>query len=274
MNAICARLARWLAAVVVAVGSACATGPMEPAIRLEKVAQPAADGTRWQQVEPVAAGLRVWRDDRPLRPATGMRLEKGDVVETAPGSAALIRFGTGGSTVLDGRTRVRIGSLEVFFGRVFADVRGFFQTASETVVAGVAGTRFLFQVRPDRSTRIAVAQGEVTCSPRRGSWSPIRLHPGEALAVTQDERGQPPTYAADPDELREAAAFADSVAAAAAQGWCCFGGRVQPARSDACPAGRFSTVLGEAESFCLPPSRPELRREPRPEPRREPPYPR
>ena len=274
MNAIVPRLGRWLAAVVVVAGSACATGPMETAIRLEKVAQPGPAGSRWQQVEPVAAGLRAWRDEQPLRPTTGMRLQAGDVVETGPGTAALIRFGASGSTVLDARTRVRIGSLEVFFGRVFADVRGFFQTASETVVAGVSGTRFLFQVRPDRSTRIAVAQGEVTCTPRRGAWSPIRLRPGEALVVEDDERAEPRSAAADPAELREAAALADRVAGATAQGWCCFGGRVQPAWSDACPGGRFSTILGEAESFCEPPRRPELHREPRPEPRREPPYPR
>jgi len=274
MKASFPRFAHSLAAVIALAATACATGPVEPTLRLEKVAQPTAGGARWQQVEPVAAGLRVWRDDRPLRPATGMRLEKGDVIETAPGTAALIRFGSSGSTVLDGRTRVRLGSLEVFFGRVFADVRGFFQTASETVVAGVSGTRFLFQVRPDRSTRIAVAQGEVTCTPRRGAWSPIRLRPGEALVVEDDERAEPRSAAADPAELREAAALADRVAGAAAQGWCCFGGRVQPAWSDACPGGRFSTILGEAESFCEPPRRPELHREPRPEPRREPPYPR
>ena len=274
MSPVLPRLGRWLAAAVVAAGCACATGPVETTIRLEKVVQPAAAGTRWQQVEPVAAGLRVWRDDRPLPPTTGMRLETGDVLETAPNTAALVRFGTTGSAVLDGRTRARIGSLEVFFGRVFADVRGFFQTASETVVAGVAGTRFLFEVRSDRSTRVAVAQGEVTCTPRRGSWSPIRLQPGEALAVMHDERVQPARYAADPDELREAGAFADAVAAAAAQGWCCSAGRVQPAWSDACPDGRFSMVLGEAEAFCRPSSRPEARPQPPAEPPRGPSYPR
>jgi len=154
MNPSVRRGKRWLVAGIAAVLGACAVGPQVPTIRLERVARevPGAD-PRWQQADPASAGVRVWREQRELRAVAGMELQPGDIVETGPAAAAVIRFSASGSTVLDTGTRVRIGSLEVFFGRVFADVRGFFQTSSDTVVAGVSGTRFLFAVQPNRLTR-------------------------------------------------------------------------------------------------------------------------
>lgn len=257
MNAI-SRPWRRLAMALAVVLCACATGPQVPTIHLEKVVRdvPGAE-PRWQQADPESAGLRVWRAGLQIRPGVGMPLQPGDVVETGPLAAAVLRFSASGTTVLDANTRVRIGSLEVFFGRVFANVRGFFETSSETVVAGVAGTRFLFQVRPDRTTHVAVVDGEVTCTPRQTGWTPVRLVANEALTVGDAARGQPLRVAADPRELRDAAEWAQRVGGAPAEGWCCIDGRTVPGWSDRCGGAAFSANRGIVEALCRPAPPPE-----------------
>ena len=257
-------LARLLALVAMLVCvlalPACETGPREPTIRLDRVARevPGAD-PRWQQAEPAEVGLRVWRDGQELRATRGMLLQRGDVVQTGALSAAVIRFSgatTGaatGTTTLAENTRVRVGSLEVFFGRVFANLRGLFETSSENIVAGVEGTRFLFEVRPDRGVAIAVADGVVACRPRQaGGWAPVRLRANEALLSAYPNRAPPRVVPADARELRDAAAWAASVAEAPAQGWCCVDGRTVPGWSNRCGGNLFSTLRGMTESLCRP----------------------
>mgnify|MGYP001604393303 FL=1 len=258
MNSAARRRLRWFAPALAAVLCACAVGPQVPTLRLEKVARevPGAE-PRWQQADAQAAGVRVWRAEREIRAGVGMQLQPGDVVETGPHVAAVIRYSASGTTVLDQNTRVRLGSIEVFFGRVFANVRGFFEASSDSVVAGVAGTRFLFEVRPDRSTRVAVADGVVTCNPREGTWGTVRLFPGQALQVSFPVRAQPRPVAADPSELREAADWAESVAAAPAEGWCCSGGRTVPGWSNRCAGNAFSTDRRVVEALCRPAPPPE-----------------
>ncbi len=85
-----------------------------------------------------------------------------------------------GTVTLDESTRVRLGSLEVFFGRILANVRGLFETTSDNVVAGVEGTSHLFEVARNRDVR-GGGRGRVTCRPRTAGWAPFRLHPGQML---------------------------------------------------------------------------------------------
>jgi hypothetical protein len=172
---------------------------------------------RWQIAEPEAAGVRVWRNFVPVSPSRGMQLEPGDVVQTAAGTAATIVFsgGAGGGTaVLDESTRVRVGSLEVFFGRIFANVRGLFETTSQNVVAGVEGTQFLFEVGRDRAVHVGVVQGVVACRTKDGSWSAVRLAAGQSLRSAYPNRSPPQVGQADPRELRDAAAWAAAVSSA------------------------------------------------------------
>ncbi|MDE2300637.1 MAG: FecR domain-containing protein [Burkholderiales bacterium] len=259
MNPFELRWLRGLALTITLVLAACETGPQEPTIRLAQVAREVA-GTevRWQQAEPAEVGLRVWRDGQELRATRGMLLQRGDVVQTGPQSAAVIRFSGGntgaatGTTTLAENTRVRLGSLEVFFGRVFANLRGLFETSSENIVAGVEGTRFLFEVRPDRSVAIAVAEGVVACRPRQAGWASVRLHALEALVSAYPNRTAPRVMPADARELRDAAAWADSVAEAPSQGWCCVDGRAVPSWSNRCGGNVFSTNRSIAESMCRP----------------------
>src|SRR4029453_6509341 len=80
-------------------------------------------------------------------------LERDDEFETAKEVMAVIRCPIG-DVYVDAGTRVRIGSLDVLFGRVFAKVKGFFSVENRNVVAGVEGTEFAFEVARDGSTDI------------------------------------------------------------------------------------------------------------------------
>ena len=221
MNACMGRIAGTLAAGLLVALAGCASGPSTPTIKLGSVVRDAAPASpRWVPAEPDAVGLLVWRNLVALRAERGMRLEPGDVVQTGPRSAATLVFSGGnpgagaGTVTLDESTRVRVGSLEVFFGRVFASVRGLFETSSENIVAGVEGTSYLFEVQRDRDVRVAVAEGVVSCRSRDGSWAPIRLHPGQMLSSSYPNRAPPRVGGADARALRDMAAWAAEVAKA------------------------------------------------------------
>ncbi len=134
---------------------------------------------------------------------------------------------------------------------MWADIRGLFEASSASVVAGVEGTRFLFEVRPDRSVHVAVAEGVVNCRARNGEWRDVRLRANEALRASWEPNVRPAVMAADVRELREAAATASQIADAPAYGWCCANGRISPAWQNQC-GGSFSTNRGAADAMCRP----------------------
>jgi hypothetical protein len=247
------RFAVSISLLACAMLTACATGPRPAGIELQNVARDAAGtGPRWQRAEPALAGLRVWRGYRELQAMIGMRLQAGDVVQTGPRSAAVMRFDAGdtgaasGTITLDENTRVRVGSLEVFFGRVFANLRGLFETSSETVIAGVEGTQFLFEVARDRSVRVAVAEGVVACRARDGSWQAVQLKAGEALVADYPTRARPRLMPANARELRDLADWAAQVSEAGAAASAApsinfgigIGGTPQPTEGQNAPAPR------------------------------------
>lgn len=201
--------------------TACATGPGESRIELDQVVRDVPGASpRWQPAEPAQAGLRVWRGMQEVAATRGMRLQPGDVLQTGAASAAVIRYSGGapgagtGSVALDENTRVRVGSLEVFFGRIFANVRGLFETTSENIVAGVEGTRFAFEIAAgSRDVRVVVASGVVVCTSRDGSWQPLRLHANQALISKYPSRSPPRVVPADARELRDLEDWAAKVSA-------------------------------------------------------------
>jgi len=219
MNTSIVRLAGAISVLATLAG--CAGIPAEPTaptIRLHAIVRDAAPASpRWQIADAAAVGLRVWRNFVPLQPSVGMLLEPGDVLQTAPRSAVTIVFQAdsgGGTVAVDESSRVRVGSLEVFFGRIFADVRGLFQTSSENIVAGVEGTAYLFEVGLDRGVHVAVAAGAVACTAKDGSWAAIRLPAGQSLRSAYPNRAAPHVGPADARELRDALAWAAAVAKA------------------------------------------------------------
>lgn len=252
----------WLGALGALLGlvvlASCAVRPPPPGAHFVVAAQevPGAE-VRWQRADPAQAGVRILRHGQPLRVTPNLRLELGDEIDSGEAAVVLRWRGppTDGEVVLEPRTRVRIGSLEVLFGRVFASVRGFFRVSGESVVAAVEGTRFLVSVQPGRATRVAVAEGAVRCTARGGSWSPLRLAAGEALGATTGG-ARPVLGTADARELARSARLLEEVREAPAAGYCCDGGQVRPGLSNRC-SGNFASSEALAQALCRPaPSRP------------------
>jgi len=97
---------------------------------------------------------------------------------------------------------------------------------------------------------VAVAEGTVVCSPRDGaSWQPVRLRPGEALAVRYPAREAPSVERASPADLEEIRRWSQQVSSAPGQGYCCDGSRVFPALSNQC-GGQFRWTESEARQAC------------------------
>ena len=200
------RLQRWLVFVTLVLaltGSATARQSALPLVQLWQIAHevPGAD-PRWQRVDADKPGVRVWRGGREIAVRRLMVLQPGDEIETGHNVAAVLRFRDAGDTLVLNGTRVRVGSLEVLFGRVFALLRNRFTVSSQTVVAGVEGTRFLFEVGRDRTVHVAVADGVVVCRSPQGAWAPVRLRTNEGLRSRYPGRGPPQVGTTDARELR------------------------------------------------------------------------
>jgi hypothetical protein len=248
------RFATCAALLMAAVGLAgCATG----GVRLERVMREDPSGYVVVGGEEASSLATVFRDGRPVAVRPPLTLQPGDELETGAGGAALVQLPDGGLVVIDARSRVRIGSLEVLFGRVFAAVRGLFSVESENVVAGVEGTEFAFELRPDREVRVVVLEGVVVCSSRAGRWPPTRLRSG--LGFSTRPGGAVPLVApASQRELDDIRAWVRRVAGAARpasppppSGWCCDAGRVTATTAARC-AGRFFDDRASAEKACAP----------------------
>ena len=197
---------RWLVFVTLVLALAASASARQsalPAVQLWQIARevPGAD-PRWQRIDAGRPGVRVWRGGREIAARRLMLLQPGDEIETDKNVAAVLRFADAGDALVLNGTRVRIGSLEVTFGRVFALLRNRFTVSSQTVVAGVEGTRFLFEVGRDRAVHVAVADGVVVCRSPQGAWAPVRLRTNEGLRSRYPGRGPPQVGPSDSRELR------------------------------------------------------------------------
>ena len=224
-----------------------------PPVQLWQIARevPGAD-PRWQRAEATKAGVRVWRGGSEIRAERLMTLLPGDEIETGANAAVVLRFRDAGDLLVLERTRVKIGSLEVFFGRVFAVLRNKFSVSSETVVAGVEGTRFLFEVGRNRAVHVAVADGAVVCSSPKSAWAPVRLRANEELLSHYPSRVPPQVGSGDAREMRALRAAVARSQSRAEAGWCCRDGQVTPSWSDRC-GGVFDTDRADAVRQCRPP---------------------
>jgi hypothetical protein len=192
----------------------------------------------------------VFRDGKPVAARPPLTLQPGDELETGTGGAALVQLPDGGMVVIDARSRVRIGSLEVLFGRVFAAVRGLFSVESENVVAGVEGTEFAFEVTPDKGVRVVVLEGVVVCTSKAGRWPPTRLRSGLGFS-TRPGTGTPRVAAASQRELDDLRGWVRRVTSAARPGYCCDAGRVFASQSSNC-RGAFYADSASAQRACAP----------------------
>lgn len=143
------------------------------------------DPTRYVGVfgDDQSRAVAFFRGGQRLQLTIPQLLERDDEFETARDVMAVIRYPIG-DVYVDAGTRVRIGSLDVLFGRVFAKVKGFFSVENQNVVAGVEGTEFAFEVARDGSTEITVLDGTVLSSSKRLPWKPLRVTRNQAFWVT------------------------------------------------------------------------------------------
>lgn len=130
----------------------------------------------------VEGRVEVLQGGRAVQGHDGMPLYRGDEVRTLGSGYAQCRFVDGDRVWLDHDTRVRVGSIFTFFGRVFASVSGIFQVDSEFVSASSEGTEYTVTIgRGQPDFRIAVRTGAVLCRPRQARWRPVRLVAGQRL---------------------------------------------------------------------------------------------
>ncbi|MPZ45850.1 MAG: hypothetical protein GEV05_21180 [Betaproteobacteria bacterium] len=130
----------------------------------------------------VQGRVEVLQGGRVVVARDGMPLFAGDEIRTLASSYAQCRFVDGARVWLDYDTRVRMGSVFTFFGRVFASVSGIFQVDSEFVAASSEGTEYTVTIgRGNTEFSVAVRNGTVLCQPRQGRWRPVRLIAGQRL---------------------------------------------------------------------------------------------
>lgn len=193
--------------------------------------------------------VAAYRDGRRLEGRIPLALRKGDEIQTGPDAGAVIRFANGGEAVLGPNTRVRLGSLEVLFGKLLADVRGLFTVEDDTLVAGVEGTRFLFESERGREVRVVVLEGGVRCTPKAGGWEPIRLTAGMSLAARYGTRQAPRVERVGRAQIDDIERWANGIRSAPRSGFCCAGGQVRESLSSSC-RGHFEDSERAARRQC------------------------
>jgi hypothetical protein len=140
----------------------------------------------------------VSRRRAPVGYAPGMAIELGDDIETDASNHALIEFDNGDAVYMSPATRVRIGSIFVYFGEIFAKIvsgQGTFRADSDVVSAGVERTEFLMRVdRQTRQTTVTVRSGVVRCSPATRALPP---RGGDPIKTDKPQRWTPQRVDAD-----------------------------------------------------------------------------
>lgn len=222
--------------------------------RLDKVVRedPASPVGYIEVTSGYGSAVTVSRGGRPLPLDVPLMLQTGDEIETHGSNGAIIRYANGDEVVLGPRTRVRLGSLEVLFGQIFASVRGLFSAEDESVLAAVEGTRFMFATDRPRGTRVVVLEGVVRCSSRAGLWDSVRLGPADALRLDDPDLPAPRVTPATRFELGEIERWSSGIREAPREGFCCADGRVFRSLSFEC-RGSFHLDPMAAERACAAP---------------------
>ncbi len=159
-------------------------------------------------------GAAVSRGGRPVAYAHGMPLWLADEVETDAANFALIEFTNGDGVYLRPETRVRLGSIFVFFGEIFNRIvsGSGFRAESDVVEAGVEETEFLVHVdRATHATTVTVSRGVVRCKSRAGTWTAQVLKPNQRLVVPRVVALQPQPLVLNQAEIRASSRWAEEV---------------------------------------------------------------
>jgi len=159
-------------------------------------------------------GAAVSRGGRSVAYAHGMPLWLGDEVETDTANFALIEFTNGDGVYMKPDTRVRLGSIFVFFGEIFNRIvsGSGFRAQSDVVEAGVEETEFLVHVdKATHATTVTVSRGVVRCTARAGTWTAQVLKPNQRLIVPRQVAVQPRPLVLNQTEIRATSRWAEEV---------------------------------------------------------------
>jgi hypothetical protein len=159
-------------------------------------------------------GAAVSRGGHPVPYAHGMTLWLGDEVETDAANFALIEFRDGDGVYMKPETRVRLGSIFVFFGEIFNRIvsGSGFRAESDVVEAGVEETEFVMHVdRASHATTVTVNRGVVRCTARVGTWRAQVLKPNQRLIISRQLAVPPKVQVLQPAEIRATTRWAEEV---------------------------------------------------------------
>ncbi|MGH6691682.1 MAG: FecR family protein [Gammaproteobacteria bacterium] len=203
----CARLSfamrrrRLLAAAAAAIVGGCAPlprddrGPLRP-----EPPRPRIVARLYYRDDPNL--VRIERAGRAIAVSNGMELFAGDIVETMS-SHAEIRFPPSDQVWLDVNTRVRVSSLWLYFGRIFASVSPPFSVETEDFTASPEGTRFSVQrKRETREFAVVVETGQVRCTGRLVNFQ-FTVRAGSVLSAPSRLKPQPPRQISQVELKRE-----------------------------------------------------------------------
>ena len=136
--------------------------------------------TSMGKVTSSSGGVKILRGGAPVAAARGAELQAGDVVETDAHSTAVIDFIDGSATLMP-NTKVTVGSIWTWFGRVFFS--GPVDNDTEYANMSVEGTEYLAQVEQNRLI-VTVLAGQVRVSSKTGAFGPVAVGARELLEVT------------------------------------------------------------------------------------------
>lgn len=118
-----------------------------------------------------ASGVTILRHGAPVAATRGIELQAGDVVETDAHSTAVIEFIDGSATLMP-NTKVTVGSIWTWFGRVFFS--GPVDSDTAYVNMSVEGTQYLCEVKKDRVV-VTGLSGHVRVRSKTGSFAPVAI---------------------------------------------------------------------------------------------------
>jgi hypothetical protein len=145
--------------------------------------------------------IRVERAGRLTPVSDGMALFENDFVETISSNAG-IDFSPGDVVWLDKITRVRVGSLWLIFGQIFASVSSPFSVETEDVTASSEGTKF--GVRRDKQKgdyAVVVETGKVRVTGKKSLRFEFVVQAKNVLIATPLAKPDPPKLV-PPKELQ------------------------------------------------------------------------
>lgn len=130
-----------------------------------------------------------------------MELKRGDIIETGPGTTAVVEF-AGAHAVLMENTRAQLGSIFTWFGEVF--LSGWLWGETEYATAAVEGTEYVVRVDPDaREATFTVLEGRVSVRPKDGRWQPIVVGRREEVTVVAGAQRAPQRRSIERDRYNE-----------------------------------------------------------------------